>query len=279
MTTKVTTETFNEMQKIFIKVIDENLSAQELETMMLPYEKLPLLCKYFRSKYYYRHGDHNNASELISEVIIGLEQNGFESEIILFFFRSALNEIYGIAGEIYAANNQYDKSLRAYQDYHICVLRLKSAEAQSFLLFRRYNENSLSDLIHNEITVVRPCKMNDPYDTLLFKWTEYLKGGAQRPHLKPYCDALNSYRIRSFAKVTNSKGQEMIGNTLMWSHYTEDHKGFYIKYSFSEQFTSSTEERRTIRFKDVIYHDENTPYDGILNTYHATPHALSILFI
>ena len=263
MTTKVTTETFNEMQKIFIKVIDENLSAQELETMMLPYEKLPLLCKYFRSKYYYRHGDHNNASELISEVIIGLEQNGFESEIILFFFRSALNEIYGIAGEIYAANNQYDKSLRAYQDYHICVLRLKSAEAQSFLLFRRYNENSLSDLIHNEITVVRPCKMNDPYDTLLFKWTEYLKGGTQRPHLKPYCDALNSYRIRSFAKVTNSKGQEMIGNTLMWSHYTEDHKGFCIKYSFSEQFTSSTEERRTIRFKDVIYHDENTPLNII----------------
>ena len=54
MGTKVTTETFNEMQKIFIKVTDENLSYQELEAALLPYNKLPLLCKYFHSKYYYR---------------------------------------------------------------------------------------------------------------------------------------------------------------------------------------------------------------------------------
>lgn len=51
----------------------------------------------------------------------------------------------------------------------------------------------------------------------------------------------------------------MIGNTLMWSHYAADHKGFCIKYSFSEQFTSTTEERRTIRFKDIIYHDNEKP--------------------
>ena len=264
MNTKVTTETFNEMQKIFIKVTDENLSYQELEAALLPYNRLPLLCKYFHSKYYYRHGDHNKASKLISDVILGLDQNGTESEIILLCFSYALKEIYGIAGEIYAHNNEYDKSLRAYQDYHICVLRLKSAEAGSFLLFRRYNEYSLSDLIHNEVTVISPSRMNDPYDTLLFKWTESLTHGeTQRPHLKPYCDALNSYRIRSFTKVTNSKGQEMIGNTLMWSHYTEDHKGFCIKYSFSEQFTSNTEERRTIRFKDIIYHDETKPLNII----------------
>lgn len=267
MNMMVTTETFNEMQKIFIKATDEKLSAQELEAALLPYDKLPLLCKYFSSKYYYRHGDVNIASELISEVISGLDQNGSESETIILFFRYALNEIYGIAGEIYAANNQYNKSLRAYQDYHICVLRLKSAEAQSFLSFRRYNEYSLSDLIHNEVTVINPSRLNDPYDTLLFKWTEYLiQGETQRPHLKPYCDALASYRIRSFTKVTNSNGQEMIGNTLMWSHYTEDHKGFCIKYSFSEEFTSSTEERRTIRFKDIIYHDENKPLNIIKET-------------
>ena len=43
MNTKVTTETFNEIQKIFIKVTDENLSYQELEAALLPYNRLPLL--------------------------------------------------------------------------------------------------------------------------------------------------------------------------------------------------------------------------------------------
>ena len=88
MNTKVTTETFNEMQKIFIKVTDENLSYQELEAALLPYNRLPLLCKYFHSKYYYRHGDHKKASELISDVILGLDQNGTESEFILLCFSS-----------------------------------------------------------------------------------------------------------------------------------------------------------------------------------------------
>ena len=51
MNTKITTETFNEMQKIFIKITDENRSAQELEAALLLYNRLPLLCKYFHSKY------------------------------------------------------------------------------------------------------------------------------------------------------------------------------------------------------------------------------------
>lgn len=258
----ITTQTFNNMQTEFIKVIDENLSADDLTLALAPYGELPLLCKYFHAKYFFRHEDYNKASELITEVLTELEMNGPESEIILLCFRKALLEIYGIAGEIYAYNNQYDKSLRAYQDHHICLLRLKETESNSFLSFRRFNEYTLSDLIHNEITVIHPSEMNDPYDTLLLKWSEYLaQEKTVRKHIGPYCNAFASYRIRSFTKLANSTNQDMVCNTLMWAHYTTNHTGFCIQYSFSKQFTSGTEERRTIRFKDIIYHDEKTPLD------------------
>lgn len=257
-----TVHTFNNMQKEFIKVIDGNLSFEDLTLALKPYDEECLLRKYFYAKYYYRHEDYNKASELITEVVFELAHNGLESATSLTYFNKALLEIYGIAGEIYAHNNQYDNSLYAYQDHHICLLRLKEAESTSFLSFRRYNEYTLADLIHNEITVVHPSEMNDPYDTLLLKWSEYLaQEKTVRKHIGPYCDALASYRIRSFTKLTNSSNQDMVCNTLMWSHYTTNHTGFCIKYSFSKEFTSGTEERRTIRFKDIIYHDENSPLD------------------
>ena len=83
----ITNQTFNNMQKEFIKVIDDNLSVADLASSLLPYQELPLLCKYFNAKYYFRHKDLAKAAELITEVLLGLDQNGKESEFILFFFK------------------------------------------------------------------------------------------------------------------------------------------------------------------------------------------------
>lgn len=103
----------------------------------------------------------------------------------------------------------------------LCISRIDSIRFEdSFLSFRNYNEHTLSDLINNEITVCSPRVLNDPYDTLLLKWGEYIRTKmADKKHINPFCDAFHSYRIRAFAKVIGQSGKEMISNTLMWSHY------------------------------------------------------------
>lgn len=117
----------------------------------------------FHAKYYFRHEEYSKAAELNTEVLSGLNHNGKESQFVILFFRAALLEIQGIAGEIFAANNQYEKSLSAFWDYHIYALCLKSTEAQSFMSFRRYSEYTLSDQIHNKLTITHLSMMNDSY--------------------------------------------------------------------------------------------------------------------
>jgi len=102
--------------------------------------------------------------------------------------------------------------------------------------------------------------MNDPYDTLLFKWGENReKNKPDRKHIPILRESFNSYRIRSFCRTEDKDGNSTIANVLMWSHYADSHKGFCVKYHFSDSFLK-TEKRCTTRFKDIIYKDREEPF-------------------
>lgn len=207
---------------------------------------------------YYQKRNYLEASQYITTTI-ELLQSPSETSFEQFLNRNWINRVYLLAGEIYANNNQVEKALDAFQYYQVHILRIKSWDDDNCLLsFRNYNQYTLSDLINEEITVCSPKVMNDPYDTLLLKWGEYLnKTQNDVKHTRYFCESLNLYRIRSFTKVRNKdNNNDMISNILMWSHYAGQHEGFCIEYSFSKDFINVTKNERTIRLKDIIYKNE-----------------------
>lgn len=259
----ITSNTFQDMQVAFFKILDEGGSIEDLDNYLKQYKhNLPVITQYFHAYYHYRHNDFQKASDIITSVLEQIEKGTESLDDIILYWNRVLKDIYYLAGEIFANNNLYDEALHAFQDYQLCICRIKSMESSQLLSFRSYNDYSLSDLINGEITVCSPIEMNDPYDTLLIKWGEYSRiKKAERKHIKPFCDSLDSYRIRSFTKLKDDDDKDMTGNILMWSHYAGQHSGFCIQYSFSSNYMKVEEERRTIRFRNIIYPPKTKLYD------------------
>ena len=244
-----------------------NCCIQDLENILIQYSNIPVcFLDFLKAKFHCTKGNYSEAASYMDSCLSGI--NAADPFLIFLLTTSGYDKtIYANAGEIYAYNNMPEKSLRNYQDYEISVLRLSSCDFSNGLLsFRRFNEYSLGDLINNEITVCKPRVLNDPYDTLLLKWGESirLRKGSEK-FVGPECKSFDSYRIRSFCDLQDKEGNDILPNSLMWSHYADEHRGFCIKYRFSQDFLLS-ETRCTTRFKKIIYHDKNTPMNLNVDT-------------
>lgn len=119
--------------------------------------------------------------------------------------------------------------------------------------FRRYNQYSVQDLINNEITVVSPSEMNDPFDSIYNLYRDFDNLACICPNkedIPGFYDMFNYYRVRSFVKGNSSRN---IKNILMWSHYTDGHKGFCIKYRLSKYFINKPTENGHLCLKNIRY--------------------------
>lgn len=250
----VTSNSLSDMEEILSEIISRKGSFEELKEKLQVYDNLPILIKYCYARFYLKTANYQKASEIISFTINHFDELCTEYEFQRVHRLQLLKQIYGIAGEIYYMNGQYEDSLKAFQDYHIYLMRIKSDTFSDGLLsFRTYNEYSLSDLINNEITICSPRVMNDPYDSLLIKWGDYMREHRRDiEHVNEYCNALDGYRIRSFSDIKDVDGKEMVGNIIMWSHYASQHTGFCVKYKFSNDFIKR-EERHSSVFKKISY--------------------------
>lgn len=257
----ITHKTFGEIEKLYFKALNNKSSFEELKSLIGEYEaSMPAFIKYLYAKYLYKNEEYSLASIEITEAIRFLSSGLVTILETLFINVRALRDIYALAGEIYAYNDEGKKSLDAFKRLMLYSTQIKSIENQNtFLSFRNYNQFTLSDLINGEITLCSPKVMNDPYDTLFLKWGEYLrsKKGGIKKHIKYLCDALDYYRIRSFSLPKDKEGNEMLENILMWSHYAGNHTGFCIKYNLSESIFNLTESRCIVRLKDIIYRDDD----------------------
>ena len=131
--------------------------------------------------------------------------------------------------------------------------------------FRRYNQYSIQDLINNEITVVFPSEMNDPFDSVynVFREIDNLESICyEKDDALGYHDIFNYYRVRSFVKgnsIWNLK------NILMWSHYTDGHKGFCIKYRLSKHFINTPTDNGYLCMNDIRYTSQPIPVNCDVN--------------
>ena len=134
-----TTETPKQINETFNGVVKDGGSFEDLKAALSEYEKYsPLYVKFLFAKFQSFKRNFSEASDLITEVIQGLDS---VVDYTIGFNQQTFAPIYGLAGEIYANNNQFTESQIAYQDYQLCLCRLKGLEQNDSLLsFRKYNE-------------------------------------------------------------------------------------------------------------------------------------------
>lgn len=166
--------------------------------------------------------------------------NGLIYNVPLGTKEQQLAELYICAGEIYAKCSLYEESLSFYQkaQYYMSFLKsdFENVNCVSLYSFRRFNEYSLADLVNNQITVCPSWEMNDPFDSIINLWADasHLRKTCQdEKHIRAYAESFRYYRIRSFAYGEES---DVLGNSLMWSHYAGEHHGFCVKYNLSSRF-------------------------------------------
>lgn len=187
----------------------------------------------------------------------------FYSTVLLT--HTVLAEMYFTAGELFAVANDMESSLKYYKlyQYHNSFINQKLNNKIRFFSFRKFNEYSISDLINNEVTVSRSTAMNDPVDSIINLWAqdENLKELCKdKKHIAPLVKSFDYYRIRSFCK---GKGNSPVRNVLMWSHYADEHRGYCIKYRFSEHFIKQEEntEHKNMYITQIHYANKNERID------------------
>ena len=148
-----------------------------------------------------------------------------------------------------------------------------SYDGFEYFSFRKFSDFALDDIKNNTICLAHPSTFNDPMDTILFKWNQYLIDNAEDEiekrlrllyqkvydHIKVRClvrtDPLpRNGSYREAVPVTKKQKIEDV-NPLMWAHYADNHKGFCIKYNLDANLVRNADEKSLIwtRIGNVNY--------------------------
>lgn len=206
----------------------------------------------------------------IAKQVVNKSSNDFCKELI---------QLYGLAGDIFGELGDFKQSMQYYEHFQCLKMQLKtnlfsdskSSETYTLYQFRKFTNYTLANLLNKEITLSRPNQMNDIVDSLVFTWLESPCFGAKnqhKAHLAPYKESFRDYRIASFCEDNPKKRQYALQNTLMWSHYADEHKGFCVEYVFhSDDFRKDDFSKLTASrlFKINYYNPEDSKLVNLEN--------------
>jgi hypothetical protein len=150
-----------------------------------------------------------------------------------------------------------------------------SYDGFEYFSFRGFSDYAFNDIKNNTICLAHPSTFNDPMDTILFKWNQYLIDNAeddiQRRLRLIYQKVYDHIKVRCFVRTDPLPRSTTFGtipivkkqriedvNPLMWAHYANEHKGFCIKYKLPAEVVRTAEESSLIwtRIGNVDYrHD------------------------
>ena len=179
--------------------------------------------------------------------------------VLIGLNNSRENKVYQLAGQIFAqlANtcaSYRDKALEYYQKYQVLQQKYKPHERVrnkkeiSVYSFRSVSEYSFADLANETITVSRPSRMNDPFDSLanLWKKSENLKNIThEKGYEDIFAESMDYFRIRSFVIPCKTE-DSVLRNIRMWSAYADEHKGFCVKYRLRKNFINYIDEEKLV---------------------------------
>ena len=190
------------------------------------------------------------------------------------------NKVFQLAAEIYSKKENSTNMAVEYYKKMLCeTFKIQPHNAITnkdnvvLYSFRKANDYTLADLMNNQITVCNASEMNDPFDSLanLLSTPEILSQLCEnRDHINPQSIAYKFFRIRSFVANRNTfeDDDSILSNMLMWSHYTDSHKGFCVKYELSRDFYEKSDitNKAFRHLIPVIYSDKTVSIDERIDT-------------
>jgi len=116
--------------------------------------------------------------------------------------------------------------------------------------FRRIDKHFLQSLVNSELYFARPEQLNDPFDCrvdfrISLDNAIIRASGTSQDKLKQLREiinkAVNSDKIKAFVENIGVCSFSLeISNTLMWSHYADNHRGVCLTYGFPKSFFDET---------------------------------------
>ena len=119
--------------------------------------------------------------------------------------------------------------------------------------FERIDKNLLKSLLNSELYFARPDLLNDPFDcrvNILSSLKNAISRaiGLTRNELEQLRNIISSLNIEKLKTDLESMGvcsfscepENTLENTLMWSHYADNHRGICLTYEFPRSFFDET---------------------------------------
>lgn len=165
--------------------------------------------------------------------------------------------------------------------------------------YRAFSEYSLTNFRNDTIWITNPVNFNDPFDSISIERDISLKElddilGATVEQMAMDDESNNIYRgiydkykgiisqeeleelFKIFNKVTIEGRQhtfkvaclsETNASVLMWSHYSNDHKGFCIEYNGQEIYNNELIDKRFFPVKYIGENEEQIPISALALDY------------
>jgi hypothetical protein len=144
-------------------------------------------------------------------------------------------------------------------------------EGKTLYKYRSYSAQSLSILINRELYFASPQQLNDPFDCQLsipealaaaVTKTDSMPTKFQVPlrkKLRQFGELAHIYEkmAADWEKLGVLSLSEVSDNSLMWTHYSDNHRGFCLGFELEEPFTSYNEEHLIIGCTRVDYLEDN----------------------
>lgn len=111
--------------------------------------------------------------------------------------------------------------------------------------YQNFSINALSSLSENYLYFATPDQLNDPFDVASISLEKQFDGLSLNK---------NDFKLCSLSKSNNNK--------LMWSHYTQDHRGICVGYRFL--YLPSYVGKDEVKYKNTIL-DEKDIFESIID--------------
>ena len=130
------------------------------------------------------------------------------------------------------------------------MLPVNSINDYILFRFRRIDKHSLQSLVNSELYFARPDALNDPFDCRVDFHASLERAiiraeGENQERLKKLLEIINedvkSDEIRALVENIGVCSFSLtLENTLMWSHYADNHRGVCLTYGFPKAFFDAT---------------------------------------
>ncbi len=218
------------------------------------------LCSKLSMGYYYS-GDNGMAIATINKGIMQIEetyQKYSESSK-----KNFLKRYYYQMSELYFKKGWYfyhgtppkmKKASDAFRNhvYYGLLFAARAYYGFTYYSFYPVKEYHIEDLKHYQLALSDPLTFNDPIDCPIFVWMKYQEQAKREKMVALANHVYSDIRIRclvsdfSLSELTQSSESSSqisayMDRMSMWSHYADLHRGYCVRYKFSEAFFNRME--------------------------------------